>query len=148
MIHTIDYKLLGGIDSIGILRISRTSFVERIAAVGNIDITYNLFGQALTIDGQECVYKRRWWWVSPSLIFVGHRQIRREGFRITAIGNLPVVYKRDKPQSIGDMRFSYGKFGRMTELTTTGDQDLTHEQKIALTIVLSEFEELQRNSST
>jgi hypothetical protein len=144
MIHKIDHKLLGGIDSIGILQVRRTSFVERIAAIDNIDITYNLFGQVLTIDSQECVYQRRWW-VLSSLISVGHRQIKRDGFKISEIGNMPVVYKRDKPQSIGDMRMSYGKLGRMIELTTTGDRELTHEQKISLTIVLLEFEEQQRD---
>jgi hypothetical protein len=143
MIYKIDYSLMGWMQSIGDISIGRNSS-HKLESVGTIYITYNLFGRVLTIDGRECGYSG---WFSP-ILSVGDIPVSWEkskwwgsGSKMLAVGDLKLGYdKRSRIQSIGNLQISYGKFGRMTEIVTAGDRDITHLQQIALTLILLEKE--------
>jgi hypothetical protein len=144
MIYKIDYSLMGTMQSVGHLSIRRGKSYE-IESFGTISVTYsdNMLGRrVLTIDGRECGYKG---WFSP-LLSIGDIPISLkkprwwggESKRL-AVGNLNLGHGRwNRIESIGDLKIVYGTFGRMTEIITSGNREITHLQQIALTLILIE----------
>lgn len=143
MLYQFNYDLFGKLLSIGDLEIRYTNILSSISDVGDIGITYDLLHRIVTIDGQNCTYKG---WLSL-LSSVGNIEIARSWGQIKSIGDLNVCCSRSgRLQSIGNLKVSYGNFGKMTEINTVGDSNLTHQQKIALTVILLEIQENLRNS--
>lgn len=151
MIHKIDYTFMGTMQSIGILPIRRSSGL-RIDSIGSIDITYNIFGRVLTIDSRECTYNG---WFSP-MISIGEISIHREKYKwwssiskVFLVENLKVGYDhKHRVSSIGDLQIKYGRFGRMIEIITTTNYELTRQEQIVLAVVIIETEKVENTSST
>jgi hypothetical protein len=139
MLYQINHSFLGRITSIGDLDVQYANL--RLAAVGDIKITYSRWGKVSEIDGQSCYYEN--WW-SP-MSSVGNTEITWSWGRMQLIGSLPVVHGFwGSVLSIGDMQISYDTFGRMIEINTNGT--MTHQQQVALVIVLLRIQESANNS--
>jgi hypothetical protein len=137
MSYSVSHNFLGHITAIGDLNIQSGGFIPRILAVGDIEITYNIFGRVLSIDGHPCTYRA---WYSSCISAVGTMKIKRDRMgKVLAIGNMPLAYKGwfGNFISIGDVQITYKGLGKMAEVITSGG-DLTRQQKIALTVMLIE----------
>jgi hypothetical protein len=137
MSYSVSHNFLGHITAIGNLNIQYGGFIPRILAVGDIEITYNIFGRILSIGGQPCTYRA---WYSSCMSAVGTMEINRNKLgKVLAIGNMPLAYKGwfGNFISIGDVQITYKGLGKMAEVITSSG-DLTRQQKIALTVMLVE----------
>jgi hypothetical protein len=137
MLYPVTHNFVGQIIAIGNLNIYYGGFVQRIQAVGDIEVTSNISGRILSIDGQPCTYKA---WYSSCISAVGTMEIKRHKMgKVLAIGNMPLAYKGwfGNFISIGDVEIIYKGLGKMAEVITNGG-DLTRQQKIALTVMLIE----------
>jgi hypothetical protein len=137
MSYSVSHNFLSHITAIGDLNIQSGGFIPRILAVGDIEITYNIFGRVLSIDGHPCTYRA---WYSSCISAVGTMKIKRDRMgKVLAIGNMPLAYKGwfGNFISIGDVQITYKGLGKMAEVITSGG-DLTRQQKIALTVMLIE----------
>jgi hypothetical protein len=138
MLYPVTHNFVGQITAIGNLNIHYGGFVQRIQAVGDIEVTYNIFGRILSIDGQPCAYRA---WYSSCISAVGTMEIKRDKMgKVLAIGDMPLAYKGwfGNFISIGDVQIIYKGLGKMAEVITTSGGDLTRQQKIALTVMLIE----------
>jgi hypothetical protein len=138
MFYPVTHNFVGQITAIGNLNIHYGGFVQRIQAVGDIEVTYNIFGRILSIDGHPCTYKA---WYSSCISAVGTIEIKRDKMgKVLAIGNMPLAYKGwfGNFISIGNVQIIYKGLGKMAEVITTSGGDLTRQQKIALTVMLIE----------
>jgi hypothetical protein len=135
-LHSVTHDFAGRVTAIGNLNIHYGGFVQRIQAVGDIEV-YNIFGRILSIDGHPCTYRA---WYSSCISAVGTMEIKRHKMgKVLAIGSMSLAYKGwfGNFISIGDVQIIYKGLGKMAEVITSGG-DLTRQQKIALTVMLIE----------